>query len=104
MYGAGAADGYEYIAMRFVAGGDLKLVIRHEVRLSPGRALGYLAPVASALDAAHRAGIVHRDVKPPNILIDSRAGGPEHVYLSDFGLATVPTGSAIAGLPAVPRR
>jgi serine/threonine protein kinase len=89
VYGAGVADGYEFIAMRFVTGEALDAVIRREGRLSARRAVGYLSPVASALDAAHSAGLVHRDVKPANILMDSRPGGSAHVYLSDFGLATV---------------
>jgi serine/threonine protein kinase len=87
VYAAGEADGYQYIAMRFVAGDDLQAVIRREGNVPPRRAAAYISPVASALDAAHKAGLVHRDVKPANILVDARPGEPEHVYLSDFGLA-----------------
>jgi len=87
VYAAGEADGYQYIAMRFVAGDDLQAVIRREGDVPPRRATAYISPVASALDAAHEAGLVHRDVKPANILVDARPGEPEHVYLSDFGLA-----------------
>ena len=87
VYAAGEADGYQYIAMRLVAGDDLQAVIRREGDVPPGRATAYISPVASALDAAHEAGLVHRDVKPANILVDARPGKPEHVYLSDFGLA-----------------
>jgi serine/threonine protein kinase len=87
VYAAGEADGYQYIAMRFVAGDDLQAVIRREGNVPPRRAAAYISPVASALDAAHKAGLVHRDVKPANMLVDARPGEPEHVYLSDFGLA-----------------
>ncbi len=87
IYEAGDADGALFIAMRFVRGGDLRQVLGYEGVLSAGRAAGFISPVASALDAAHRAGLVHRDVKPANILVDARAGRPDHVYLSDFGVS-----------------
>jgi hypothetical protein len=87
VYEAGEADGVLFIAMRFVAGGDLRTVIRREGPLPANRAASFISPVASALDAAHAAGLVHRDVKPANILVDTRPGRPDHVYLSDFGLS-----------------
>lgn len=87
VYEAGEADGVLFIAMRFVAGSDLRVVVGQEGGLSPERAAAFFSPVASALDAAHASGLVHRDVKPANILVDAGPGRPEHVYLSDFGLA-----------------
>ncbi len=87
IYEAGEANGVLFIAMRFVPGGDLRGVLEREGPLAPARALAFIAPVASALDAAHVAGLVHRDVKPANILVDARASRPEHVYLSDFGVS-----------------
>jgi serine/threonine protein kinase/Tol biopolymer transport system component len=87
VYDAGEASGVLFIAMRLVVGGDLRSVMRHEGQLSASRAAALLSPVASALDAAHGAGLVHRDVKPGNVLVDARPGRPEHVYLSDFGLS-----------------
>ena len=87
VYEAGEAGGVLFIAMRFVAGGDLRLVLHQEGPLPPDRAAEFLSPVASALDAAHRAGLVHRDVKPANILVDASADRPDHVYLSDFGVS-----------------
>ena len=87
MYEAGEADGVLFIAMRFVPGGDLRRVLEREGALAPGRAAEFISPVASALDAAHGAGLVHRDVKPANILVDARPGRPDHVYLSDFGVS-----------------
>jgi serine/threonine protein kinase len=87
VYEAGEADGALFIAMRFVRGGDLRLVLDREGALPPGRAAAFISPVASALDAAHGAGLVHRDVKPANILVDARPGRPDHVYLSDFGVS-----------------
>ena len=87
MYEAGEANGALFIAMRFVAGGDLRRVLTPKGPLTPGRAMEFISPVASALDAAHRAGLVHRDVKSANILVDASDGGPDHVYLSDFGVS-----------------
>jgi hypothetical protein len=87
VYEAGEAAGVLFIAMRFVRGGDLRQVLEREGPLPPGRVAAFVAPVASALDAAHRAGLVHRDVKPANILVDAPQDRPEHVYLSDFGVS-----------------
>ena len=85
IYDAAETDGLLYIAMRYVEGTDLKRLLREEGALQPGRALGLVGQVAEALDVAHERGLVHRDVKPANVLIASR-GGREHCYLSDFGL------------------
>ncbi len=87
VYEAGEAGGVLFIAMRFVAGDDLRVVVGREGSLRPRRAAAFISPVASALDAAHGVGLVHRDVKPANMLVDVGPGRPEHVYLSDFGLA-----------------
>jgi serine/threonine-protein kinase len=87
VYEAGEAGGVLFIAMRFVAGDDLRVIVSREGGLRPRRAAAFVSPVASALDAAHAAGLVHRDVKPANMLVDVGPGRPEHVYLSDFGLA-----------------
>jgi pimeloyl-ACP methyl ester carboxylesterase/streptogramin lyase len=85
IYDAGEADGVLYIAMRHVDGLDLSATIKSEGALGFGRTILILTQVADALDAAHAEGLVHRDVKPANILM---ASGPEgdHVFLSDFGL------------------
>jgi len=87
VYEAGEAEGVLFIAMRFVAGDDLRVVVSRDGALRPRRAASFISPVASALDAAHAAGLVHRDVKPANMLVDVGPGRPEHVYLSDFGVA-----------------
>jgi Protein kinase domain/Glycosyl hydrolase family 26 len=86
VFEAGEAGGALFIAMRFVPGGDVRSLVRRAGALAAGRVAGIVSSVASALDAAHDAGLVHRDVKPANILVDARPGRPDHVYLSDFGL------------------
>src|ERR1044072_1163157 len=82
VFDAREEDGELIVAMRLVEGGDLRKLIDREGPLSPPRAVALLAQVADALDAAHAAGIVHRDVKPHNILIEGN-----RAYLTDFGLA-----------------
>ena len=88
VYEAGEFDGTLYLIMRWVDGTDLRALVTDEGRLEPERAVRLLRPVASALAAAHRRGLVHRDVKPANVLI-ARGDGEddEHVYLTDFGIA-----------------
>src|SRR3954451_74318 len=82
VYEAGEHDGVLFIALRFVDGTDLKTLLNREGRLEPLRAARFVNQIASALDAAHAAGLVHRDVKPANALLASQ----DHVYLTDFGL------------------
>jgi serine/threonine-protein kinase len=84
---AGEAAGMLFIAMRYVPGGDVGRLVRHLGPLPAAKAAAIISPVASALDAAHAAGLVHRDVKPANMLLDVRPGRPDHVYLADFGLS-----------------
>jgi len=84
---AGEAGGVLFIAMRYVPGGDVRTLLRRAGPLPPSQAAAIISPVASALDSAHAAGLVHRDVKPANMLLDVRPGRPDHVYLSDFGLS-----------------
>jgi len=90
VYDAGESDdGILYIAMRYVRGGDVRALLASEGPLPPERAMAIIAPVAAALDEAHEAGLVHRDVKPGNMLLDSRPTAQDHVYLTDFGITTV---------------
>ncbi|MPY56269.1 serine/threonine-protein kinase [Streptomyces spongiae] len=88
VFEAGEADGVLYIAMMFVDGRDLRRQLDREGPLPIEDATRIAAQVASALDAAHDHGLVHRDVKPGNILIAPGIDSdhPEHVYLTDFGL------------------
>jgi ABC-type branched-subunit amino acid transport system substrate-binding protein/DNA-binding beta-propeller fold protein YncE len=82
IYEAGEREGQLYLAMRFVEGSDLKSVLERDGRLTPERAVDVLGQVADALDAAHRRALVHRDVKPANVLIDESG----YAYLTDFGI------------------
>ncbi len=97
VFEAGEAENVLFIAMRYVAGQDVRALIERTGRLSARRAVGIVTQVASALDAAHAHGLIHRDVKPANMLLASVGDGrtPDHVYLSDFGLSkqAVSTGS-----------
>jgi serine/threonine protein kinase/ABC-type transport system substrate-binding protein len=87
IYEAGESEGRLFLAMRYVEGTDLNRVLHDEGRLEPGRAIRILKQVGSALDAAHDRGLVHRDVKPGNVLLARTVGSEEeHAYLSDFGL------------------
>ncbi len=94
IFEAGELDGTVYIAMRYVEGTDFASRLRTEPQLTPDAVIHILVQIARALDAAHARGLVHRDVKPANVLLDPTAGDAEgdHAYLTDFGL-TKQTGS-----------
>ncbi len=98
VYDAGDAGGFLFISMRYVQGGDVRSLIADGQPLPPARAWNIISQVAAALDAAHAHGLVHRDVKPANMLLDAsgRTGSGnrgssdephDHVYLSDFGIS-----------------
>jgi YVTN family beta-propeller protein len=93
VYEAGEVDGSPYLSMRFVDGANLAQVLASEGRLSPDRTCTLLRQVGAALDAAHERGLVHRDVKPANILIE-RDGETERVFLGDFGLSRLVTSAS----------
>ncbi|MGO8956038.1 MAG: serine/threonine-protein kinase [Streptosporangiaceae bacterium] len=100
VFEAGESNGVLFIAMRYVRGGDVRRLLDSSGPLPPAQAAEIISQAASALDAAHARGLVHRDVKPANMLLE--AGGavdrPGHVYLSDFGLSK--TAVAISGITA----
>ncbi|HEU4672909.1 MAG TPA: serine/threonine-protein kinase, partial [Candidatus Limnocylindrales bacterium] len=87
IYEAGSVDDELFIAMRYVPGPDLAGLIRDAGPLPPERVARIVGQIASALDAAHAAGLIHRDVKPGNVLLAEGAeSGTDHGYLTDFGL------------------
>jgi len=86
IYAAGEEDGVPWIAMRYVPGSDLGRRIAREGRLDPEQAVALVAQVGNGLDAIHAAGLVHRDVKPANVLLSGDPGS-EHAYITDFGVA-----------------
>jgi hypothetical protein len=90
IYEAGERDGHLYLAMRWVEGSDLRQMLQTGGRLSPEVTVSVLTQVAEALDATHRRGLVHRDVKPANILVDDEG----HAYLGDFGISERGGGAA----------
>jgi serine/threonine protein kinase/DNA-binding beta-propeller fold protein YncE len=96
VFAAGEADGVLFIAMRYVSGPDVRTLLGSAGPLPAGRVIEIVSQMAAALDTAHGRGLVHRDVKPANMLLDPAPGGgrTEHVYLSDFGLSK----QGVAGL------
>src|ERR1700742_3976665 len=88
IHDTGSSDGLLYIAMRCVTGTDLRQMLKKRGRLPAEMAVCLLEQAARALDAAHRRGLVHRDVKPGNLLVErgNEGSDPEHVYLADFGI------------------
>jgi serine/threonine protein kinase len=86
IYAAGEEAGVPYIAMRYVAGADLARRLTREGRLPPPIAVDLIAQIGNGLDAIHAAGLIHRDVKPANVLLSGDDGG-DHAYITDFGVA-----------------
>jgi ABC-type multidrug transport system ATPase subunit/tRNA A-37 threonylcarbamoyl transferase component Bud32 len=107
VFDVGREGNAAWMAMRLVPGEGLEAILARERRLEPKRALQHLRQIARALDHAHRKGIIHRDVKPSNILVEKREDGIEHCWLADFGIAEVLAGEAapsreriVAGTPS----
>jgi serine/threonine protein kinase len=94
VYEAGEDGGLLFIAMRYVDGVDLGVLVERLGPLVPSRAAAIVTEIAGALDAAHARALVHRDVKPANVLLTTDA--PEHAYLTDFGVAKVTTSDETA--------
>src|ERR1700679_4132738 len=86
IHAAGEEGGVPFIAMRFVAGSDLRARLARDGRLEPAAAVDLIAQLGNGLDAIHAAGLVHRDVKPANVLLGGGAGA-DHAYITDFGVA-----------------
>ena len=99
VYEAGEFDDTLYLIMRWIDGTDLRQLFKSSPRVSPRRAIKLLRPVASALAAAHRHGLVHRDVKPANVLIarSYEDDDEDHIYLTDFGIARRSDGKSLTG-------
>jgi hypothetical protein len=96
LYEAGETpDGTLFFAMQYVDGPDLGVLLRRDGPLSLPQALAILGPIGDALDSAHANGLVHRDVKPGNVIVAEDAGGP-HAYLTDFGLSKNPGADSFA--------
>lgn len=101
IHGFGEIDNRLYLDMRLVEGDNLRAVISRDIALAPSRIVGIVEQVAAALDAAHDEGLIHRDVKPANILLTApRNGRPEFVYLADFGIARSTDPDTQTGLTA----
>ncbi|WP_308283696.1 serine/threonine-protein kinase, partial [Pseudonocardia oceani] len=88
----GEIDGRLYLDMRLVEGEDLSELLGRSGRLPPARTVALVSQVARALDSAHRSGLVHRDVKPSNVLLAANEDGHDFAYLVDFGIARSLTG------------
>ncbi len=87
VYDQGEEDGVVFLAMEYVPGRTLRDLIHEEAPLPPAKALEYFTPLVQALAAAHRAGVVHRDVKPENVLLAETPDGHRVIKVADFGLA-----------------